>query len=44
MIGRIWHWWTTRDNADTYERIVSTEVLPEIATRRMTGLAVASRS
>ena len=37
MISRIWHGWTTFDNADTYERIVSTEVLPEIAARRIAG-------
>lgn len=37
MIGRIWHGWTTLDNADAYERIVSTEVLPQIAGRQIAG-------
>ncbi len=37
MICRIWHGWTHPDNADEYQRIVSTEVLPEIAARRIRG-------
>lgn len=37
MISRIWHGWTTLENADAYERIVSTEVLPEIAARQIPG-------
>lgn len=37
MIGRIWHGWTTFANADAYERIVSSEVLPEIAARQIPG-------
>ena len=37
MISRIWHGWTTLDNADAYERIVSAEVLPEIAARQIPG-------
>jgi heme-degrading monooxygenase HmoA len=37
MIARIWHGWTTLDNADAYQHIVSTEVLPEIAARRLAG-------
>ena len=37
MISRIWHGWTTPENADAYERIVSTEVLPEIAARQIAG-------
>lgn len=37
MISRIWHGWTTPDNADGYERIVSTEVLPAIAARQIPG-------
>jgi antibiotic biosynthesis monooxygenase (ABM) superfamily enzyme len=37
MIGRIWHGWTTQQNADEYERIVSREVLPEIASRNLPG-------
>ncbi len=37
MICRIWHGWTHPDNADEYQRIVSTEVLPEIAARSIPG-------
>jgi len=37
MISRIWHGWTTLENADTYQRIVTTEVLPEIAARQIAG-------
>jgi heme-degrading monooxygenase HmoA len=37
MISRIWHGWTTVENADAYERIVSTEVLPGIAARQIPG-------
>jgi antibiotic biosynthesis monooxygenase (ABM) superfamily enzyme len=37
MISRIWHGWTTPENADVYERIVSGEVLPGIAAREIPG-------
>jgi hypothetical protein len=37
MIARIWHGWTTPQNADAYEHIVSTQVLPEIAARDLPG-------
>ena len=30
MIGRVWHGWTNRDNADTYERLLRNEMFPEI--------------
>jgi heme-degrading monooxygenase HmoA len=30
MIGRIWHGWTTIDNADAYEELLRTKVLPGI--------------
>jgi hypothetical protein len=30
MIGRIWHGWTTRANADAYEALLRSEVLPGI--------------
>ncbi len=26
MICRIWHGWTTRENADAYERLLRTEI------------------
>ena len=37
MVTRIWRGWTTPDNADEYERIVSQEVLPSIAARELPG-------
>jgi hypothetical protein len=37
MIARVWRGWTTSQNADSYERIVSTQVLPEIAARDLPG-------
>jgi heme-degrading monooxygenase HmoA len=30
MISRIWHGWTTRDNADKYEKLLRADVLPGI--------------
>ena len=30
MIARIWHGWTTKDNADAYEALLKSEVLPGI--------------
>ncbi|MER7175589.1 antibiotic biosynthesis monooxygenase [Streptomyces mesophilus] len=37
MIVRIWRGWTTPGNADAYESIVSTQVLPAIAERKLPG-------
>jgi antibiotic biosynthesis monooxygenase (ABM) superfamily enzyme len=37
VILRLWRGWTTPDNADAYEAIVSNEVLPGIAARRVPG-------
>jgi heme-degrading monooxygenase HmoA len=37
MITRIWRGWTTPENADAYQRVVSTQVLPEIAARDLEG-------
>lgn len=37
MITRIWRGWTTPENADAYEAIVSTLVLPAIAEREIPG-------
>lgn len=31
MIGRIWHGWTTPANADAYESLLRTTILPGIA-------------
>ncbi len=37
MILRYWRGWTTQQNADSYQRIVSEQVLPGIAARRLDG-------
>jgi heme-degrading monooxygenase HmoA len=37
MICRLWRGWTTRDNADAYERIVRGQVIPGIEARRIPG-------
>lgn len=37
MIGRIWHGWTTPENADRYFEILTTEVLPGIAAMKIEG-------
>jgi hypothetical protein len=37
VIARIWRGWTTPENADAYQRIVSEEVLPGIAGRNLDG-------
>ena len=37
MIARIWRGWTTPENADAYQQVVSQEVLPGIAARNLDG-------
>ena len=37
MLARIWRGWTSPENADAYQRIVSEEVLPGIAARNLGG-------
>jgi hypothetical protein len=37
MICRLWRGWTTRNNAEAYERIVRGEVIPGIEARRIPG-------
>lgn len=37
MIARIWYGWTTRENADAYEKLLRGEILLEIARRNMPG-------
>ena len=37
MILRYWRGWTTRGNAESYQRIVSEQVLPGIAARQLEG-------
>jgi heme-degrading monooxygenase HmoA len=37
MIARIWHGWTTLDNADRYERLLKEEIFPGMAAKNVTG-------
>ncbi len=37
MIFRIWHGWTTPENADAYERVVQDEVFELIAGKKVAG-------
>jgi len=37
MIARIWHGWTTPENADTYEQLLRTEIFPGIAAKGVAG-------
>ena len=37
MITRIWHGWTTHENADTYQGLLEAEILPDIARREIPG-------
>ena len=37
VILRYWRGWTTPQNADAYQKIVSEQVLPGIAARRLAG-------
>jgi len=37
VIKRIWHGWTTHDNADTYEALLRNEVFPGIVAKQING-------
>ena len=37
MISRIWHGWTTLENADIYENLLKTEILPTIESKNVSG-------
>lgn len=37
MIERIWHGWTTEENADVYERLLKEEIFPGIAEKDVDG-------
>ncbi len=37
MISRIWHGWTTPENAEAYENILKHEVMHEIEGKEVTG-------
>jgi heme-degrading monooxygenase HmoA len=38
VISRIWHGWTSLENAAAYEALLESEILPGIADRRIRGL------
>jgi antibiotic biosynthesis monooxygenase (ABM) superfamily enzyme len=37
MIARVWHGWTTPENADAYERLLRTEIFPGISAKAVPG-------
>jgi heme-degrading monooxygenase HmoA len=37
MIVRIWHGWTTSENANVYEALLKTEIFPGIAAKNIAG-------
>ncbi len=37
MISRIWHGWTTPENADTYEALLKSEIFVGIGERKIAG-------
>jgi antibiotic biosynthesis monooxygenase (ABM) superfamily enzyme len=37
MIARMWHGWTTNSDADAYERLLRTKILPSIAAKNLPG-------
>ena len=37
MIARIWHGWTTSENADPYESLLKTEIFPGILAKGVDG-------
>ena len=37
MISRIWHGWTTVDNADAYEKLLQTEIFEGIKNMKING-------
>lgn len=36
-IQRIWHGWTTPEQADTYQHLLQTEIIPGIAAKQIPG-------
>ena len=37
MIKRLWHGWTTPENASAYQDLLTNEIVPEIESRRIKG-------
>ena len=38
MISRIWHGWTTPENANHYQNLLKTEIFPTILAKKVAGL------
>jgi len=38
LILRIWHGWTARDNADSYQQLLDTTIAPGIIARQIPGV------
>ncbi len=36
-IKRVWHGWTTKENADTYQSLLHNEVIPGIEAKKIPG-------
>ena len=36
-VKRVWHGWTTIENADTYQNLLHSEVFPGIEAKKITG-------
>lgn len=37
MIARIWHGWTTPENAEAYYKVLTEQVIPQIESYKMEG-------
>lgn len=37
MINRLWYGWTTPENANAFETMLRTDILPEISARKLPG-------
>lgn len=37
MVGRIWHGWTKPEDADRYENLLTEEIFPAIAAKKVAG-------
>ncbi len=38
MIARIWHGWTTTENANAYQHLLTTSIVPDIISKAIPGL------
>ena len=44
MIARVWHGWTTPENADTYEALLKSEIFPGIFAKNVPGFSASNSS